>query len=153
MPMRDLPDDVITLIQRLLQLIHKEGQSESEMLWNKKMFDTAIRHLEYFIEPRVSVEAQKIADTNNLGDLSKKRYRTPKAWVGGEDLYWEHAKPVVDIRRALLKLKPNSPPKDILSIIGQAEIAWITRDEEKRLPKTGREDWHKDYKTNNIELL
>lgn len=153
MPVRELPSNVLLQIQSLLRLVNQKDQSESEMLWNKKMFDTAIRHLEYFIEPRVSVNAQKIANANNLGDLTKKRYRTPAAWIGGGDLYWEHAKPVVDIRRALLKLEPLSTTEEILQVVSQAEIAWITRDEEKLLPKTGREDWQETYRANNIELL
>jgi len=153
MPIKKLPNDVLVAIENLLRHMNKKNQSESEFLWNKKMFDTAIRHLEYFIEPRVSVKAQKIADTNKLGDLKKQRYRTPSKWVGGKDLYWEHAKPVADIRKALLKLNPNPTPKDILLVISEAEIAWITRAEEKRLPKTGREDWQEDYKSKKIELL
>ncbi|QWE13969.1 hypothetical protein [Polynucleobacter sp. AP-Sving-400A-A2] len=144
---------MILEIQNLLKLVNQKDQTESEMLWHKKMFDTAIRHLEYFIEPRVSVNAQKIADANNLGDLTKQRYRTPKAWVGGGDLYWEHAKPVVDIRRALLKLKPVPTAEEILRVVSQAEIAWITRDEEKLLPKTDRADWQAVYRANSIELL
>ncbi len=153
MPIKRLPNDVLLVIEKLLLLMSKENQSESEILWNKKMFDTAIRHLEYFIEPRISVKAQKIADANNLGDLKKQRYRTPKGWIGGEDLYWEHAKPVADITKELLKLKPNPSHADILSVINQAEIAWITRDEERLLPKTGRDNWLEDYKLRNIELL
>lgn len=153
MPAKKIPGYVILQIQNLLELVNQKNHSEPEMLWNKKMFDTAIRHLEYFIEPRVSVNAQKIADANNLGDLTKQRYRTPKAWPRGGDLYWEHAKPVVDIKKALLELRPPPSAEEILAVVSEAEIAWITRDEEKLLPKTGRSNWRAIYQANNIELI
>jgi hypothetical protein len=153
MPIKNLPKEVALAIQGLLVRIHKTDISEGEQLWNKKMFDTAIRHLEYFVEPLVSINAQKIADANGLGDLRLQRYRTPKAWRGGEELYWEHAMPVLDIRKALMQLGVNPSIEDILSIVSQAEIAWITRTEEGSLKKTGRSNWREEYQKKNIELL
>lgn len=150
MPIKNLPREAVLVIQDLLVLIHKPDASEGERLWQKKMFDTAIRHLEYFVEPLVSVNAQKIAEANGLGDLRLKRYRAPKAWPRGRDLYWEHAVPVLDIRISLMQLGATPKFEDILKIINQAEIAWITREEERRLAKTGRADWREEYRRKNI---
>ena len=153
MPIKDLPKEVVLVMQDLLILIHKTELSDSERLWYKKMFDTAIRHLEFFIVPLVSIKAQKIADANNLGDLRFKRYRTPSAWPKGKELYWEHAKPVLDIRKLLIELGANPTTEDILSIVNQAEITWITRDEARTLTKTGRVDWRDEYKRRNINFI
>ena len=150
MPIKSIPENVVLSIHNFLLQIHKDNLSDGEKLWNKKMFDTAIRHLEYFVEPLVSVNAQFIADANGLGDLRLQRYRTPKAWPRGSELYWEHAVPVLDIRNSLMKLGVNPKLEDVLGIVNQAEVAWITRDEERTLLKSGRADWREEYRRNNI---
>lgn len=152
MPITNHPKKVIQIIEQSHILTHKIDATENEILWYRKTFDTPIRHLEYLIEPLVLVNAQRIADTNRLGDLRLQRYRTPKAWPGGEELYWEHAKPVSDIRRSLMQLGDKPTAEDVLAIINKAEIAWITRSEERPLSKTGRCDWHNEYLINGINL-
>jgi hypothetical protein len=153
MPIKALPENVALNIHHLLIQNHRDNLSDGEKLWYKKMFDTAIRHLEYFVEPLVSVNSQNIPDANGWGDLRLQRYRTPKAWPGGRELYWENATPVLDIRKSLMKLGANPNLEDILNIINQAEITWITRNEERLLPKTGRTDWREDYRRGGIVFV
>lgn len=152
MPVRHLPDSVVSVVISLLNDYQKPGQHEDASLWVKKMITTACRHLEYFVEPLVSKRAAEIAKENNLGDLRSQRWRSRSKWPAGSDLYFEHARPAVDIFNALVALGANPDPGKVRDILMTAEVAWITVDEETRLPRSGRSDWRDCYCRANIEL-
>lgn len=154
MPVRELPDSVVsTVLDLLIKYHHQPGKSSGEALWVKKMLATACRHIEYFVEPLVSAAALQIADSNNLGDLKTQRWRARKGWTGGQELYFEHAKPASDLLKELVALG-RSPSFDMVKeILLTAEVAWITVFEEERLSKNNRANWKEEYKANGIELL
>jgi hypothetical protein len=148
-----LPDDLVDLVCQLLSNYHKQDQSESLRLWNKKMLSTACRHLEYFATPRVSRRAHEIANKNKLGDLRLQRWRNRSSWNGGENLYFEHAKPAADILKELISLGSQPLRTEVTRILCTAEIAWITTEEEKKLPKYKRVSWEDDYEKAGIDLI
>lgn len=116
------------------------------------MLDIAVRHVEYFVECKVSIEAQKIADANGLIDLQNTGFKAPSTWKAGKDLYFEHAKPVADVIKELLSDDSLTLEKT-REVLQTMEIAWITREEEKRLPKINRGNWQEVYTNCGITLL
>jgi hypothetical protein len=151
MPVKNLPDSVVTAVFDLV-IQRKLVTNKKEMKWLKKMLDIAVRHVEYFVECKVSIEAQKIADANGLIDLQNTGFKAPSTWKAGKDLYFEHAKPVADVIKELLSDDSLTLEKT-REVLQTMEIAWITREEEKRLPKINRGNWQEVYTNCGITLL
>lgn len=152
MPVKELPDSVVSMVIHLLNEYHRPGKSDGCVLWNKKMLSTACRHMEYFVTPLVSEGAARVAKAQNLGDLRGQRWRARSGWVGGEELYFEHAKPAADLLKELIDLGPTPEFLAVKSVLLTAEVAWITVKEERGLPKYKRKNWKEAYREAGIDL-
>lgn len=114
-----------------------------------------MRHLEDFITPLVSEEAQRKADKMGLGDLRRyrwrhqpRRMRDPKR----EIFHWEHATQTSDMAKAVIRLTPPSPD-NIAAVLRTITVVWITKRENKKLPPGERPDWRSAYEQAGIKLL
>jgi hypothetical protein len=113
------------------------------------------RDLERFVVPGVSRAAQARADELELGDLAQFHWGHQRGIMKDptrEIFHWEHVVPVSDTVKALLALE-DPTPTTIVPILMRAEIAWILKIEDKRLPRKDRPDPHAAYVAAGIELL
>jgi hypothetical protein len=113
------------------------------------------RELEQFAMPRVSVAAQVLANETALGDLRRYQWRDQPTKMKDpqrKTFHWEHVLPVSDIVKRLVEL-PDPTPEAIASVLTDAQVAWITKEENKRLPRSGRANPLECYKQARIELL
>jgi hypothetical protein len=152
MPIRNIPTDVIELVLNLAIAHHQCNNDSDSRRFYKKMLSTAVRHLEYFITPRVSVMAMQTALKHNVSNLSELPWRAPSSWALGKELMFEHAYPASDIVKKLLAMK-NPSCAEIEEVLMKAEIVWIHRDEDKRLRKNNRDEWKTEYARCGILLV
>lgn len=152
MPIKKIPDEVCECIYRLVLIIQDSPSQSVDLRWHKKMLTTAVRHLEYFVTPRVSKKAFETALSYGVKNLETMSWKPPSKWKLGKELIFEHALPASDIVKKLLSLKKPTLD-DVLFELEKAEIVWIHRDEDKLLKKNNRGDWKLEYKNNNIVLI
>src|SRR5262249_45699371 len=118
-----------------------------------KMLRTACRHIEYFIEPEVSIEAAaRWKQNGGEGDLSGQRYRAPSRWPRGEGLHFEHAVPAGQLYGELIALGPKPTAARVREVLETAEIVWIAA-AENDFPKGPRSNWRELYAERKIGLV
>jgi hypothetical protein len=152
MPVRNIPPSVVDIITELAQAVPSTEIGTDSRRWHKKMLSTAIRHIEYFITPRVSQLACETALKYDIKDLSSIPWRPPSAWAPGKDLIFEHAYPASDLVRKILSFQ-NPSYSDIELELYKAEIVWIHRDENIKLKRNNRECWRTEYANAGIHLV
>lgn len=155
-----IPAAVVDSIANLLRAYHSCPDGQPSARWFNHLLGQACRHIEFFVTPLASVEAAKHwASVGGSGPLTQQPYKKPSKWQQGAQLYFEHAVPADDLKKALLNLGPKPDKQAILSVLSQAEIVWITRDEEVRLRraltanrKVPRGDWRAVYRQAQIKV-
>jgi hypothetical protein len=152
MPIRNIPTDVIELVLNLAIAHHQCNNDSDSRRFYKKMLSTAVRHLEYFITPRVSVMAMQTALQHNVSNLSELPWRAPSSWALGKELMFEHAYPASDIVKKILSMESPSF-HEVEEELKKAEIVWIHRTEDKLLKKNNRDDWKIEYARCGISLV
>jgi hypothetical protein len=148
MPLRDsLPNVLIDNIVDLLRLRANAGSEHKDLQsWADKMLDAACRHIEYFVEPEVSVEAAARWKANGgTGDLRAQRNRKTSGWKRGAGLHFEHAVPVLQLRDDLIALGAHPTASSVRVILETAEVAWITTEQKKDIPEGRRDNWRAFY--------
>ena len=127
-------DDVAAVIQALLD-ISDGAQPKSDLKkWCKAVLPFALRQLECFVKPEVSVEANSKAVSLGHTALNEKWYGFQE--VGNEKkplFHWEHVLPVSDLKRRLVELQKPRQIKSIKEELMKADIAWILKSEDKTL--------------------
>lgn len=152
MPITKIPTEVSVLIHQLVITNQETLKTKCDNRWHKKLLNTAVRHLEYYIKPRVSIKAAAKAKTYGIDDLSIVSWKPKAIWEPGKELLFEHAYPVSDIVKNLLKLN-NPSIEQVVAEISKAEIVWILREEDKLLKKFDRENWLFEYAKKGIQLV
>jgi len=152
MPVRNIPTSVVDTITTLAQAFHSTEIGTDSRRWHKKMLSTAIRHIEYFITPRVSQLACETALKYDIKDLTSIPWKPPSAWAPGRDLIFEHAYPASDLVKNILSIQSPSAA-NIKIELHKAEIVWIHRCEDKLLPRSNRSDWQDEYRRAGIVLV
>lgn len=128
----------------------------------KRSLDSLLGHLCREVEdlaPRdVSLAAMEEASRRHLGDLRRFHWDDQiKAMfdTGRATFHWDHFVPVSVLRHALLE-EPEPTAARCAEILRSARIAWITKDEDRRLTKLGfrhlRPDPEAAYRAASIEL-
>lgn len=111
------------------------------------------------VAPRnASKRAQARADELGIGDLRQYGFYDAGRFPGGRKgsgMHWEHWKPAVDMRDAILDLTVPFPDT-VQAILSEARICWILLEEAEELRKlghnTGRSDPGESYRAAGIEL-
>jgi hypothetical protein len=166
MPNRFRDQTVIpSLSHATLEILLKYKQSEDYhdvtgkplTRYYNSILNLMCRHLEYFVVPRVSVAAQQRAQELQVGgrlaDMrwvdQRGRMKDPNRTI----FQFEHIKPVGDMRSELLSLE-SPTVEQVEKIISQADVAWILREENDRLPRDNRgADPMQCYRDCNIEFV
>ena len=125
------------------------------------MLGQASRHIEFFVTPLASADAERFwLSASGTSPLTEQRYRKPSVWKQGSALYFEHAVPSADLKASLLALGAKPSSDAVRKLVEQAEIVWITREEEARLrnqmkgaSKGPRSDWRALYNLAGIDIL
>ena len=126
MPVRNIPPDVTDAIVNLAKGYLKSEKGSDLRRWQKKMLSTAVRHIEYFITPRVSQKAFETALKYNIKDLIIVPWKPPSSWSLGAELIFEHAYPASDLVKNILSLQDPSVT-NVERELYKAEIVWIHR--------------------------
>lgn len=128
----------------------------------RRSLDSLLGHLCREVEdlaPRnVSVAAMQQATGRGLGDLRRFHWDDQIKGMGDAGratFHWDHFVPVSVLRRALLEEREPTSAR-CAEILRTARIAWITKDEDRRLTKLGfrhlRPDPEAAYRDASIEL-
>ena len=113
------------------------------------------RELEQFVQPRVSEAAQALASKKGLGDLRAYRYTDQPVAMrdpGRAIFHWEHIIPTSDMVNSILALDEPTIAS-IGDVLIKAQVAWITKEEDKRLPVSRRADPAQCYADAGARLL
>lgn len=111
------------------------------------------------VAPRnASKRAQARADDLGIGDLRQYSFYDAGRFPGGRKgsgMHWEHWKPAVDMRDAILAL-PVPFPETVAAVLSEARICWILLEEADALRQlghsTGRADPALSYRAAGIVL-
>lgn len=137
------------------------GNPTNEMrAWAIAVLDLACRQVEIFIEPEVSERAQEEATHLGLGCLRQYCWSDQPSKmgdVGRKIFHWEHMLPVAEMKRQLIALNPPTT-EAIHSILTQANVAWILKEEDQTLTRLNLAHRRPDgplvaYEKANIKLL
>lgn len=135
----------VPILRQLIELYKYADQTAQEDLkiWANYSLHWAVRRLEAFLRrAKVSKDAARLAAKMKLGDISaykwddqkqKGRMKDPKRQI----FHYEHLYPVSQLRRDLEALDPVTD-EAILSLIEKVEIAWITKEECRKLGAHGK---------------
>ena len=121
----------------------------------KHLIDRCFRLTGDFMPEHVSKQAKKYCDDNDLGDIfkigwGKQATFEKKVNRAGCQLKHEHKKPVADLSKSLRKVKNLN---EAIEIFEGQEIVWVTKDEDRKLPKTNRADSDKAYEDAEIVII
>lgn len=134
---------VMPVIKNILEIyaqVEMENR-EDQKIWADYALHWAVRRLEAFL-PRVKVSraAAALARKKGIGDISvykwddqTRKMNDPKRRL----FHYEHIYPVAQLRRELEALNPVTE-EGILNVIGKTDVAWITKEESKKLGSHGR---------------
>jgi hypothetical protein len=125
-------DAVAESMTPLIRAYHRSSAVEQD--YYRSVIDRMVRHLEYFVVPGVSVAAQALAEEQGLGDLRLRPWEHKKT---RQAVKWEHHPPVADLLKRLFALT-DPEPSDVQTILMFAGVNWITREEDKTLPRYNR---------------
>ena len=122
----------------MVTVLKQPGLDGNIRIWYENMLEYACRKMEEFVDPEVSVAAQKEAKKLQLR-LSEYRYcDQPKFDKGREVFHWEHVMPVSEMKRRLVGDETRIATKeDVMSVLKRTDIAWILKDEDRKLVSYG----------------
>lgn len=154
----------VPVLRQLIELYKYAEQTGQEELkiWADYSLHWAVRRLEAFLpRARVSREAARAADKMKLGDISlykwddqvrKSKMKDPKRQI----FHYEHLYPVSQLRRDLEALNPVTD-EAILKLIRKVDIAWITKEECRKLGVHGKggdgSSHMENFKKHRIEFI
>jgi hypothetical protein len=118
-----------------------------------ELFDLACRKVDEFAPVNVSKAAHERATEMGLDDLRTYCWHCGIMGTHRKVFLWEHYKPVVDIKTAVLKLGPSPQLDAVSSILGSTRIAWVLQSEGKALGNTSRPDPAATYRKKGVELF
>ncbi|MGQ0484228.1 MAG: hypothetical protein ACT4SY_02585 [Hyphomicrobiales bacterium] len=119
------------------------------------------RWLEKFITPRISKAAADRALELGISLQTLRGTKWHQQAVNLKDpkrqnFHWEHFVPVKQLAQQVLNSK-NEPVERIVDILREAEIVWVTKDEDGELARSGcrsrRPDPYACYKNAGIVLI
>lgn len=126
---------ISSISSALIAILNLPKNSDDMVRYRKKVLHCMCRELENFVIFRKSLAAQVEADRLGLEDLARFRYSDRKSKkMGGSNsiFYFEHVVPVSSLVDELTALE--SPTlEEVAAIIGKADVAWITREENDAL--------------------
>lgn len=125
---------------KLLEEMSNES-SESEAYGVLKIsLDMVCRHVEKLCPKAASVgavRAAKVSHTELLNSPWRRRNELSSSRDPSKQLHWEHYIPVSQMRRNLLNItKPTEAL--VLKELRKTRIVWITKQEDKKLPRSYR---------------
>lgn len=119
----------------IYQCAQADGHKDVEA-WANYALHWACRGLEVFRPAaRVSKAAAAKAVQNKIGDISGYRWSVQKTKMHDRErkiFHYEHVYPVSQLRRDLQRLK-SVTDEDILRLIQRVDVAWILKEERKKL--------------------
>lgn len=98
---------------------------------------------------------QAVQEAQRLGIPSLKGFwweHQPRYDKDRAVLHWEHVVPVGDLRDALVRLEQPTA-EHVRSILIRSKIAWITKEEDRRLKRSKRLDPLEEYRQAGIRLV
>ena len=152
-------EDMCHIFYELI-LEYRESNNKNKKKWVVETLKIAIRQLELFLIPKVSVEANRIAQENGINNLKDMRWKDQEKKMKDKDrkiFHFEHVFPVAQMKDELLNLQVLNI-ENIKQIIDRMEIAWILKEENKKLDKKGYSFKRGDniwecYKKVGIEMI
>ena len=147
-------------LEKIEKKMEEKNKQEKKLLARqvagmKHVIDRCFRLTGDFMPVHVSKLAKKYCDDNNLGDIfkigwGKQATFEKKVNRAGCQLKHEHKKPVADLSKSLRKVKNLN---EAIEIFEGQEIVWVTKDEDRKLPKTNRADSDKAYEDAEIVII
>jgi hypothetical protein len=160
-----MSDDFLESTLGMVKFIQKRSKATAEHPANGpeyrakfKALKALVRHLEFFVTPRCSAAAQEVWEDLGHHDFlctAMSKWKGPSSSPAGNRLKFEHAKPVDEMTKEIIALS-NPTIADLRRILEQAEIVWVTAEEDKKLTALGASTkrpggWQSWYKKAGIQ--
>ena len=153
--------DIVSLFAKSITVkkdaINSLNLSKKEEVIIRGSIDEDIKKVSDFAIPRVSKKAKEKSTAMGIDLLSMNWHnQTKKSFDPGRKLFhWEHIVPVSQIRKMCLEAKNEDEVKTLL--LEKISVAWILKEEDKKLTKSGfrseRPDPKEAYFEAGIELI
>jgi hypothetical protein len=157
---------VAEVLQGLLRLRATASSDKRLEAWCDATIYHAVRRLEEFVEPEISVAAADLAKEYGCDLRTIRRPKGSSPYESNSEpgtktraFQWEHVRSIKTTIDLLRELKPHFELALIVAELERAEIAWITRDEDRRLNKGGfrwkrdPDDLWKSYRDHGIVIV
>lgn len=147
----------IAEIMAPMALAYRASGSEALKRYLRSTIYHMCRELEDFVEPWVSVKADRIAQTLPTPiDLAQFHYDDqPRFDPGRKNFHWEHYWTAGDLREQVLALAEPTP-EAIAEVLARAQVVWVSKEEDAALTRCGhrskREDPAACYRQAGISL-
>lgn len=121
----------------------------------KHLIDRSVRVTGDFVPVSISKKAKQYCDVNQLGDIFEIGWNEQAKFERQKNrktckLKHEHKIPV---NEQIAKIMKSNTLDQVLEIFMNQEIVWVTKEEDKKLPKSNRPDSDKAYKDAEIEII
>ncbi len=125
---------VAAVVLALLEFLDTCERQSDLGRWANSVLSHALRQLECFVEPEVSVAAAEIANQLGHGDLRSKRYGFQDTNEDNDPIFhWEHVRPVSDMKSRLLAMSRPRSLESIEQVLRTTDVAWVLKEEDRKL--------------------
>jgi hypothetical protein len=147
--------EISTIVAAALVSYHASSNKTLRAYLNE-VINFMCRRMEEFVQPRVSKAAQAEAKKRGV-PLASLRWRQQSKWDPGRKIFHlDHCFDVRTMRTRLLALTEPTPA-NVEGVLKLAQIAWILKEEDRKLTSTRRQhsrgdEWPRIYREATIDL-